>query len=380
MKVFLNIGKHPIYAELLEFPPEDVEYIAPIETEDKPEHYGKLNNFKRKALMALAAILRLPRMMRLNTNADLVHTTRGILVLNKKPWVIDVEHAGSFVSFNYKQLKSLITSKIIRKSLSSKYCKKILPHSNFSKLSIEKSMDCSKFSDKIEVVYPAIRPCNLKKEKSKSFRMSFHGHHFLDKGGLEVLQAYEQLKKRHNVKLTVKTDNVPQELVAKYADVKWIINKRLPRDELFKELYVNSAVFVLPSYIDTFGFAVLEAMSAGTPVLTTDVAAFPELVTDGKTGFLIKSNLSCWNSDGMFSYDKDFKKKLLADKPEIVSQLVEKLSSLIENPKLKEKLGKNARKEIEEGKFSIKARNQKLKKIYEQALDKPNQAGKAQLH
>ena len=55
--------------------------------------------------------------------------------------------------------------------------------------------------------------------------------------------------------------------------------------------------------------------------------------------------------------------------PEIVKQLVEKLSILIENKKLREKMGKEGRKMIEEGKLSIKERNKKLKKIYEEALE-----------
>jgi glycosyltransferase involved in cell wall biosynthesis len=369
MRVFLNIGKHPIYTELLEFPPKDVSYISPIRAEEKPRHYSSLNNFKRRALMLIAAALKSPRMMRLGTNADLIHSTRGLLVLNDKPWVIDVEHASSFVSFNHKQLSSETTQKIIKRLLESNNCKKILPHSEFSRRSIEAAIDCSKLKDKIEVLYPAIRPCNIKKSGSKIFRMSFAGHHFLEKGGLEVLQAYKQLKKRHHVKLTVKTTDAPQELISKYSDVNWIVNKTLTREELFRELYVNADVFVLPSYIDTFGMVVLESMSAGTPVITTDIAAFPEIVDDGKSGFLVKSNLSCWNSLGTYANDKNFKDKLKLDKPEIVSQLVEKLEMLIKNPKIRQRMGRNAKKEVIEGKFSIKTRNQKLSNVYKEALN-----------
>jgi len=56
--------------------------------------------------------------------------------------------------------------------------------------------------------------------------------------------------------------------------------------------------------------------------------------------------------------------------PEIIKQIVEKLSILIENKRLREKMGENGRKMIEDenGKFSISKRNRQLRKIYEYTL------------
>lgn len=53
------------------------------------------------------------------------------------------------------------------------------------------------------------------------------------------------------------------------------------------ELFQKSTIFVLPSYAENFPYALLEAMSVGLPVVTTPVGAIPELVEDGKNGFLI---------------------------------------------------------------------------------------------
>ena len=44
----------------------------------------------------------------------------------------------------------------------------------------------------------------------------------------------------------------------------------------------------LPSLGEGFGLAALEAMAAGRPVIATDVAALPEVVTDGVTGLLVR--------------------------------------------------------------------------------------------
>ena len=46
-------------------------------------------------------------------------------------------------------------------------------------------------------------------------------------------------------------------------------------------------IFALPSLDEGFGFAALEAMAAGLPVVATNVGGLPELVVDGETGWLV---------------------------------------------------------------------------------------------
>jgi glycosyltransferase involved in cell wall biosynthesis len=58
-----------------------------------------------------------------------------------------------------------------------------------------------------------------------------------------------------------------------------------PRNELPK-FYNSGDIFIFPSRLEGFGLAAAEAMACGKPVVTTKSSSLPELVVDGKGGFL----------------------------------------------------------------------------------------------
>jgi D-inositol-3-phosphate glycosyltransferase len=47
-------------------------------------------------------------------------------------------------------------------------------------------------------------------------------------------------------------------------------------------------IFVLPSFSETFGLVVVEAMAMERPIIATNAGGLPEIITNGKTGLLIK--------------------------------------------------------------------------------------------
>ena len=56
------------------------------------------------------------------------------------------------------------------------------------------------------------------------------------------------------------------------------------------EIYRNASIFVLPTVREPFGLAFLEAMAYTLPCIGTDIEAVPEIIDDGKTGFVIPVN------------------------------------------------------------------------------------------
>lgn len=61
-------------------------------------------------------------------------------------------------------------------------------------------------------------------------------------------------------------------------------------DEEKEQCFRDADLFVFPSYNECFPLVILEAMSYGLPVVTTDEGGIPDIVEDGVTGIVIEKN------------------------------------------------------------------------------------------
>ncbi len=61
----------------------------------------------------------------------------------------------------------------------------------------------------------------------------------------------------------------------------------LGKQEQIEEILVVSDLFLLPSEYESFGLAALEAMAAKNVVISTNAGGLPEIVIQGKTGFMV---------------------------------------------------------------------------------------------
>jgi glycosyltransferase involved in cell wall biosynthesis len=75
------------------------------------------------------------------------------------------------------------------------------------------------------------------------------------------------------------------DLVRKHGIVESVVfTGGLPHDIVAK-LYQTASVFVYPSFYETFGLTILEAMACGCPVITSNVSAMPEIADDAAIFF-----------------------------------------------------------------------------------------------
>ena len=95
---------------------------------------------------------------------------------------------------------------------------------------------------------------------------------------IRIVAAFRRLRKIHNVKLLLK---LPPQQAARYQGIDGVevIATMLSTDEL-ASLYRRALGFVFPSLYEGFGLPILEAMSCGCPVITSNVSSCPEVAGD----------------------------------------------------------------------------------------------------
>lgn len=386
-RIYLDIAgrMHSLYRPLIDYPPEGYEVITKEASWDRVSHAASrvdmLISFQKKVLGRLIPVnltkAYLERFKKPPQGTDLTYAA-GHLVFREEPWVVDLEFVTQLAGYNLGHFKKY--RKLIEKTLASEYCKKIICWTEAGEKTVLGNMCCDGFEHKVETVPLSVHRKNFSKDYGEKERVKllFVGSvnipgEFEYKGGKEVLEAFVILYQRYpNMELVIRSD-IPKAIKAKYKGLGnlRIIDEIIPWEQLEPE-FKSADIFLLPTH-STPGLAILDAMSYELPVITTDVWANPEMVEDGKTGFTIrkseKINYYAENFIPIWDYDSgsQFMKSVRAVEPRVVQQLVEKTSTLIENGDLRRRMGKAGRQEIETGRFSIEKRNEKLKRIFDEA-------------
>lgn len=112
-------------------------------------------------------------------------------------------------------------------------------------------------------------------------RILFVGTSLDRKGGRLLLDVWRsRLRDRADLVLVTLEEVAPEPGLTVLRDVR-------PGDGKLAEIFRATSVFAFPSEIDKSSYAVVEAMAAGVPVVTTTTGALPELVGDGVAGLLV---------------------------------------------------------------------------------------------
>lgn len=114
------------------------------------------------------------------------------------------------------------------------------------------------------------------------------------------------------------------------------------REELSR-IMAETDVFLLPSILEGQPLVIVEAMAYGCPIVSTNVGGIPELITDGVNGLLCP--------------------------PEDPGCLAAKITLLIGDPALRERLGRAARDFYVNSPFEAKAAANFFVEVYEEMLE-----------
>jgi len=114
-------------------------------------------------------------------------------------------------------------------------------------------------------------------------------------------------------------------------------------EHLLLDYYNLADVFVFPSVLEGFGLVMGEAMSCGKPVVAFNNSAIPEVVENGRSGFLVSPG------------DK--------------TEFVKKVLLLLNNKKLRIEIGIRAKERVEHF-FRWERAASETFKIYQQIIEK----------
>lgn len=146
----------------------------------------------------------------------------------------------------------------------------------------------------------------------RPLRFVFVGWMLPEKGIHELLAAIGELRERHEFGFTfVGGGTLLQHVQSRIQEAGWGDTITAPgwlSNESFQEVLCSSDVFVLPTHAEGFPMSLIEALSKGLPIISTDVGGIADSLHDGVNGYLIP--------------------------PKDVSPLVEAMERYIQNPQL----------------------------------------------
>ena len=135
-----------------------------------------------------------------------------------------------------------------------------------------------------------------------------------------------------------------------------LISEMLPREKI-KVLYSHARVFACPSLYEPFGIINLEAMSCETPVVGSSVGGIPEIIIEGKTGYLIpleSVSRTNFNPKNPEEFQKEF---------------ASKINILLNDESLANQMGKAGRERVLE-KFSWESIAKTTYNYYQEVISK----------
>ncbi|MDT7041970.1 glycosyltransferase family 4 protein [Candidatus Nitronereus thalassa] len=228
--------------------------------------------------------------------------------------------------------------------------------------------------NKTDVVYPAVREVEKSKIRFQDHQINilFVGE-FLRKGGANTVDAFLKLAKEYShiylrvcsfEKFQTRNQALQNEYLEKIHNSDRITFGFVERETLMNEVMPNTDIYLCPTYQETWGYSIEEAMAYGIPVVATNHFAIPEMIEHGENGFLIETE--------QFDFIRDAKSYVIDEIPRefmeyMTDQVYMYTKQLIESISLRKKFGLHSL-ELVRTKFSMAARNAKMKEIYQKIL------------
>ena len=100
-------------------------------------------------------------------------------------------------------------------------------------------------------------------------------------------------------------------LVEKGIDLSKVIFFPYQNDQVLFDLYKNATALIYPSFNEGFGMPILEAMSLGCPVISSNTSSLPEVYGEAALSFCPLSHNELLNNLEKIAFESELRKKLI---------------------------------------------------------------------
>jgi len=140
---------------------------------------------------------------------------------------------------------------------------------------------------------------NYSNKLQGKFKILFLSNLYYSKGIIEFLDVVEKLIRDNKIEFealivgNATTDISVEELIAeikirKLNDHVCVLGPKYGSEKI--EILNSSNILLFLSKIDTFGLVTIEAFEAGIPVIANNVGGIPDIIQNGKNGYIVENN------------------------------------------------------------------------------------------
>lgn len=301
-------------------------------------------------------------------------------VFRREAWVMDMRLEQPYLLIGYESVFHR-WKWLVKSALSSAFCRKITFELDAGRRAFLQMTGWSDLEPKMAVVHSAVprrrHVSPVRGAKRSRVRLLFVNsanitvdEHFYTHGGVLAVETFLQLRRQFPDLEMVVRSSIPAHLKRKWSAVPnlRLIDQLVPWQQLERE-FADADIFFYPTHI-TPSIVLLDAMSYGLPIVTTDVWGNPEMIEGGRNGVLVHHPRAHEYTEGFVVHfgSQAWHRTIASADKTLVQNLVEATRRLIEDPELRCRMGREGREMVEAGKFSVRSRNEALGRVLDEAI------------
>lgn len=383
IKIYLNHiswNIHPVYQEMLDNPPDGVEYINSyqfwreyqknvLNTETSFWVFWKI---LKKIFLFLKKGYILPNITFKKLPWNIIYSCQSIPLF--WDYILDLDCYEAINRFSNKLSRNPLNKCIVKFLLKRRNCKKIVFWSDNAKTWFE-AYFWKYFEDKSVVISPAIKVRHTIEDifswkDTTKINILFVGRYFERKGWDIVLDIANSITKKYSHIYFNFITQVPENLVSQYKDNSQINFLWLLEREKVVEYFKKSDFFIMPTFNEIFGMVFLEAFAYGAIPITMNTFATNNIIDNWQDGFVLEYKNKFHNNVYQYIdiYNSNIESLLEKingeERQDIVNNIIDKIEFFIKNHNMKLNFVESWFNKVKSGKFSIEYRNQAIYNIF----------------